>query len=169
MESWTAGRVTLLGDACHPTLPALGQGAVMAIEDGFVLAQCLELSDGNVAMALAYYEEARYDRTRRVVLGSAENAKRFHDRALATADAAQAYVDREWSVDKVKQRYEWLYSYDVSRTIEWTRDRGTRAAAPARLPRSVLPGERPSTGTAAGIPRGSARPRSRAKRRAPGR
>jgi salicylate hydroxylase len=167
MESWTVGRVTLLGDACHPTLPTLGQGAVMAIEDGFVLAQCLELSDGDVARALAFYEEARYDRTRRVVLGSAENAKRFHDGALASTDGAQAYVDREWSEDRVKQRYEWLYTYDVSRTIEWTRDRETRAAAPAPLPLSAPPEVRPSTALAAGIPRDSARRKSRAKRRAP--
>jgi salicylate hydroxylase len=42
MERWSVGRVTLLGDACHPTLPFLGQGAVMAIEDAYVLAGCLK-------------------------------------------------------------------------------------------------------------------------------
>ena len=41
MPRWSKGRVTLLGDACHPTLPFLGQGGVMAIEDGYVLAACL--------------------------------------------------------------------------------------------------------------------------------
>ena len=42
MDRWSKGRVTLLGDACHPTLPFLGQGAVMAIEDGYVVAACLK-------------------------------------------------------------------------------------------------------------------------------
>ncbi len=41
MERWTQGRITLLGDACHPTLPFLGQGAVMAIEDAYVIGACL--------------------------------------------------------------------------------------------------------------------------------
>ena len=169
MARWSVGRATLLGDACHPTLPTLGQGAAMAMEDGFVLAMCLELSDGDVPLALERYEDARRNRTRKVVLGSAENARRFHDRALATAEAAQAYVDREWSRERVFKRYDWLYSYDVSRTIEWTRARESRAAARAPLPRSARREARPSTATSAGIPRGSARPRSRAKRRGPGR
>ena len=42
MDAWSKGRCTLLGDACHPMVPFLAQGAVMAIEDGFVLARCLE-------------------------------------------------------------------------------------------------------------------------------
>src|SRR4030095_9394204 len=42
LERWTEGRVTLLGDACHSMVPFLAQGAVMAIEDGFILARCLE-------------------------------------------------------------------------------------------------------------------------------
>jgi salicylate hydroxylase len=49
-----------------------------------------------------------------MVLGSAENAKRFHDPALADPAGAQAYVDREWSEESVKARYEWLFTYDVT-------------------------------------------------------
>src|SRR5438309_1596011 len=41
MPRWSKGRITLLGDACHPILPFLGQGGVMAIEDGYVIAACL--------------------------------------------------------------------------------------------------------------------------------
>jgi salicylate hydroxylase len=55
MERWSVGSVTLLGDACHPTLPMLAQGAVMAIEDGFILARCFERWPDDVATALDRY------------------------------------------------------------------------------------------------------------------
>jgi salicylate hydroxylase len=113
MERWSVGHATLLGDACHPTLPFLAQGAVMAIEDGVVLARCFEKYEGDIATALAAYETARVERTRRMVLGSKANVERFHNRALAEATGAKQYVDREWSRDAVTQRYEWLFTYDV--------------------------------------------------------
>jgi len=49
------------------------------------------------------------------VRGSAENAKRFHNPELAHAAGAAAYVEREWSEDRVRARYEWLFTYDVDR------------------------------------------------------
>ena len=49
MARWSKGRVTLLGDACHPTLPFLGQGGVMAIEDGYIVAACLAKYFGDPA------------------------------------------------------------------------------------------------------------------------
>jgi len=113
MERWSAGRVTLLGDACHPTLPMLAQGAVMAIEDGLILARCFERWPDNVETALTRYERARAQRTRAIVLGSAENARRFHNPALADPEGAKAYLDREWSRAAITRRYEWLFTYDV--------------------------------------------------------
>ena len=78
LEHWSVGRVSLLGDACHPTLPFLAQGANMAIEDGMVLARCLELFS-DVPEALRHYEAARLERTSRIVLGSLENVSRYHN------------------------------------------------------------------------------------------
>jgi len=113
MPKWSVGRVTLLGDACHSMLPMLAQGAVMAIEDGYILARCLsEVAD--VPTALSHYEEARRERTRKVVEGSAANAKRFHNPKLADPAEAKKYVDREWEPGRVAERYEWLFRYDVT-------------------------------------------------------
>lgn len=95
LERWSSGRVTLLGDACHPTLPMLAQGAVQAIEDGLVLARAVAAHGRDIATAFIRYEAARRERTARVVRGSAENARRFHNPELADARGAAAYVDRE--------------------------------------------------------------------------
>jgi salicylate hydroxylase len=114
MERWTVGRVSLLGDACHSMAPALAQGAVMAIEDGYVLARALTELQGDVASRLQRYEAARRERTRRTVEGSAANIRRFHSPVLATQNARE-YVEREWARDNIAERYEWLFRYDATR------------------------------------------------------
>ena len=74
MPSWSRGNVTLLGDACHPMVPFMAQGACMAIEDAVVLARALEgAGRPSVAPALRRYEEARKARTARVQQGSLAN------------------------------------------------------------------------------------------------
>ncbi len=113
MERWSAGRVTLLGDACHSMVPFLAQGAVMAIEDGFVLGRCLQ-KYADAAVALTRYEDARRERTRKAVEGSAANIARFHQPALADPAKARDYVEREWAGQNVAERYEWLFRYDAA-------------------------------------------------------
>jgi salicylate hydroxylase len=108
------GRATLVGDAAHPTLPMLAQGANMAIEDGLVLARCIAAYD-DAETALARYDAARVERTAKLVRGANEMAKRFHNPALATATGAKAYVDAQWNEEVVKQRYDWIFSYDATR------------------------------------------------------
>jgi salicylate hydroxylase len=113
MQRWSSGHTTLLGDACHPTLPFLAQGAGMALEDGYLIARCVARHHGDVPHALARFESLRLERTSRIVRGSAANTKRFHNPALAHAEGAAEYVDREWSEERVKERYNWLFEYDV--------------------------------------------------------
>jgi salicylate hydroxylase len=115
MERWTVGRVSLLGDACHSMVPFLAQGAVMAIEDAFILARALSAS-ADVPAGLRKYEEARRDRTRKAVEGSTANIGRFHHPALADPTQARDYVSREWAGQNVAERYEWLFRYDVTTT-----------------------------------------------------
>lgn len=114
MSTWTAGPVCLVGDACHPTLPFLAQGANMAIEDGLVLARCIAASEpGELSSALSRFERTRVDRTAAIVRGSSETAKRFHNPVLADPAGAVEYVAREWEPERVKTRYDWLYDYDA--------------------------------------------------------
>src|SRR5229473_51023 len=112
LPQWTVDNVTLLGDACHPTLPMLAQGAVMAIEDAVILGRCFD-KYGDVATALSRYQDARIAVTTRKVAGANDNAKRFHNPALGTEQGAAAYVRREWSRDAIIRRYEWIFTYNV--------------------------------------------------------
>lgn len=89
---WSRGPVVLIGDACHPTTPHLGQGAGMALEDAVMLVRCLEDCGGGADMQRAFqlYEAARHGRTSRVQRESHEN---------------------EWT--KTGMDHSWLYGYDV--------------------------------------------------------
>jgi salicylate hydroxylase len=77
LPRWTSGAVTLLGDAAHPMLPFLGQGAAMGIEDAMVLARAL-VEAGSLPVALARYEAARQERTSFVMRKSRETGRAYH-------------------------------------------------------------------------------------------
>jgi salicylate hydroxylase len=90
LPQWSAGRVTLLGDAAHPTMPTLAQGANMAIEDGYVLARALARHPGDVEAALKSYVAERKPRTDWVTLKSREQ---FANNRKASPPP---FVDRTW-------------------------------------------------------------------------
>src|ERR1700751_2430061 len=90
LAEWTRGRVTLLGDAAHPTMPTLAQGANMAIEDGFVLARLLARHGEDVETALQAYPAERKPRTDWVTLKSREQ---FINNTKASPPP---FVDRTW-------------------------------------------------------------------------
>ncbi len=110
MDHWSIGRATLLGDACHPTLPYLASGANMAIEDGYVLARCIEQYANDIPQALKRYETMRIPRTTDIVNASAANLHRFHHPDLADPETAKIYIDRE--AKQQRDTRQWLYSYD---------------------------------------------------------
>jgi salicylate hydroxylase len=112
LPRWSAGRVTLLGDACHPMLPMMAQGAAQSIEDGAALASLLKAMPGDIEAALARYEAVRKPRATKLQQASAANRKRFHlhdgpeqqkrDEAIAT------------SGDRSIANIGWLYAHDAA-------------------------------------------------------
>jgi salicylate hydroxylase len=113
LPGWSAGRITVLGDAAHPMLPFMAQGANQAIEDAVDLAACLagarrdELPD-----RLAGYETSRLPRTAAIQRGSRGNANLLH---LADGAAQQAR-DRAIRESAALSQRAWLYDYDAGRT-----------------------------------------------------
>jgi salicylate hydroxylase len=114
MERWVDRRITLLGDACHPTLPFLGQGAVMAIEDAYVVAACLASYPDDPQRAFTRYEEIRKERTSAVVRKSHDNRRHVFSPALADPGALASEVAQYWQQEHVKERLDWLYDYDAT-------------------------------------------------------
>lgn len=131
LMSWAFGRLCLIGDACHPTLPFLAQGANMAIEDGLIVARCIAANTPDIPDAFRRFEQLRIRRTTDIVRGATEMAKRFHNPVLADHDSAVAYISREWDPERVKTRYDWLYEYDA-RTIDLNPDRPPPESFPVR-------------------------------------
>ncbi len=105
LPRWSTARVALLGDAAHPMLPYVAQGAAMAVEDAAVLARALDEAE-SVPGALALYEGHRKPRARRVVEESRDNRRLFH---LPGEDALRAaFAERNMD----RERSDWLYSYN---------------------------------------------------------
>ncbi len=102
-------RIALLGDAAHPTLPFLAQGAVMALEDAATLASCLARSEGNVREALGLYETKRLARTRAIVRASERNGRIYHMTGLMAA--IRNKVLATVSPHRLLASYDWLYGW----------------------------------------------------------
>jgi salicylate hydroxylase len=111
LPRWSVGRTTLLGDACHPMYPFMGQGAAMAIEDGATLAACL-VDVADPARALQHYERLRLLRVTRLQEMSRANKTRFHMRDGPSQEAR----DAEWAKagDRSPDTLRWLYEFDPS-------------------------------------------------------
>jgi salicylate hydroxylase len=109
-----AGGVAILGDAAHPTLPFLAQGACMALEDAWVLAASLAGSD-TLAAGLAAYEQKRLPRCTRIVAAANANARAYHlggvTRSLAHLGLK---IGGKLAPGLALSRFDWLYGFDVT-------------------------------------------------------
>jgi 3-hydroxybenzoate 6-monooxygenase len=108
---WTYGRATLLGDAAHPMLQYLAQGACMALEDAVTLGEAVRAEGGDLERAFARYERSRVARTARVVLMTREMGRIYH------AHGVERLVRNDMFRGRAPQRYydavEWLYGWRV--------------------------------------------------------
>ena len=108
---WSFGRVTLLGDAAHPMMQYLAQGACMALEDAVTLGEALDAEGGNFERAFGRYERSRVARTARVVLLTREMGRIYH------AKGVERLVRNELWKDRTPERHydalEWLYGWNA--------------------------------------------------------
>jgi salicylate hydroxylase len=113
--SWVSPKgVAILGDAAHPTLPFLAQGASMGLEDAWVLADALTRHD-TLAAALAAYQAMRKPRTTRIVAAANANARAYHLSGLARiiGHVGLRLLGR-LSPGAMLRRFDWLYDHDVT-------------------------------------------------------
>jgi salicylate hydroxylase len=114
-KNWYKDRVVLIGDAAHPTLPFLAQGAAMAIEDSFVLAS--KLSEfSTVPSAFKEFQTERLPRVQRVINASAKNAHTFHLsntlHRLVFRGILQLFS--KFLPRLLLRRFSWIYDHDVT-------------------------------------------------------
>lgn len=113
---WHGPSVALLGDAAHPTLPFLAQGANMAMEDAWVLADALAQAPDK-EVGLAAYQQRRKARVTRVIDAASKNARNYHlspGPFRFAAHTALGVLSRV-APDKMLGRFDWLYGYDVTK------------------------------------------------------
>jgi salicylate hydroxylase len=115
LPRWTRGRATILGDAAHPMLPYLGQGACQAMEDGCVLARALASCGSDLSAGLQLYERARQPRASRVVLTARARGEDNHlvsPWAALKRDALIA-IRRRFGSDPSGRGTAWIFDYDA--------------------------------------------------------
>lgn len=114
-DRWWSGHQALIGDAAHPTLPFLAQGANMALEDAWVLARALR--EGSLAEGLGRYQAARKARVTRVVDAATANARNYHLSSPLVRGVAHAGLRLIGMAapDRLLGRFDWLYGHDVTR------------------------------------------------------
>jgi len=115
IEHWTHGRATLLGDAAHPLLQYLAQGACMAIEDAVTLGRALAACDDDIDAGFALYQRSRVARTARVVLMTREMGRLYH------ANGVERLVRNDLWRGRTPERFydalEWLYGWTAERCL----------------------------------------------------
>ncbi|MFT7060296.1 MAG: salicylate hydroxylase [Pseudorhodobacter sp.] len=113
-KHWHSSNAAILGDAAHPTLPFLAQGANMALEDAWVLAECLD-AQADTEAALAAYQLARAARSARIVEAANANARAYHLRSpLREVAHLGLRIGGALAPGLALKRFDWLYDHDVT-------------------------------------------------------
>jgi salicylate hydroxylase len=113
---WTFGRVTLLGDAAHPTTQYMAQGACMALEDAVTLGQALRTCGHDWPRALDLYQHSRIARTARIVLSGREMGRIYHAKGVERLVRNDLWRGR--SPERFYDAMQWLYGWNVSNCLE---------------------------------------------------
>jgi salicylate hydroxylase len=115
VDHWGEGRATLLGDAAHPMLQYLAQGACIALEDAVTLREALKICAGDLEPALRLYESKRIVRSARLIISAREMGRIYH------AKGVERLVRNSLWVDRTPERYydalEWLYGWRVEKCL----------------------------------------------------
>ena len=112
---WSFGRVTLLGDAAHPMLQYLAQGACMALEDAVTLGEALRAHAGDIDAAFDRYQRSRVGRTARVVLSAREMGRIYHAKGVERLVRNELWAGR--SAERFYDAVEWLYGWKVATSL----------------------------------------------------
>jgi len=113
--TWSFGRVTLLGDAAHPTTQYMAQGACMAMEDAVTLGEALRVHDNDWTKALDLYQRSRVARTARIVLSSREMGRIYHAKGVERLVRNDLWRGR--SPERFYDAMEWLYGWNVGNCL----------------------------------------------------
>ncbi|MDO9132911.1 3-hydroxybenzoate 6-monooxygenase [Hydrogenophaga sp.] len=112
---WSFGRVTLLGDAAHPTTQYMAQGACMAIEDAVTLGEALRVHGNDIEQAFDLYQRSRVARTARIVLSSREMGRIYHAKGVERLVRNDLWRGR--SPERFYDAMEWLYGWNVENCL----------------------------------------------------
>ena len=116
IETWTFGRVTLLGDSAHPTTQYMAQGACMALEDAVTLGEALRANQNDILKALDLYQKCRTTRTARIVLSGREMGRIYHASGIERKIRNSLWKGRE--TERFYDALEWLYGWNVNKALE---------------------------------------------------
>ena len=115
IAQWTFGRATLLGDAAHPMLQYLAQGACMALEDSVTLGEAVRASNGDLAAAFERYQRSRVTRTARVLLMTREMGRIYHAKGVERLVRNDLWKGR--TPERFYDALEWLYGWKPDRCL----------------------------------------------------
>ncbi|MCX7251735.1 MAG: 3-hydroxybenzoate 6-monooxygenase [Burkholderiales bacterium] len=116
IAQWSFGRVTILGDAAHPTTQYMAQGACMALEDAVTLGEALRVTNKDWSKALELYQKNRIARTGRIVLSGREMGRLYHAKGVERLIRNSLWKGR--SQERFYDAIEWLYGWNVNNCLQ---------------------------------------------------